>query len=229
MHRKLVLGPWLGFALVALLCDCTTEPDVSSYLIHFVVQVDEGKLLSDVPVYLDGKRLGNTGADGGLSVRVAAKTNQVLRAHADCPASYRGSDQPTTIHLRQFRSLSSAHADDALQYVFTCTPTRVSAAVIVSTSLPAELPLLMDGQEVGRTNMDGVAHLLIDAAPGSNFTLLLDTQGHPAVRPQYPTRTFYVGNQNEIYVYEQSLEIPKEKRPRKPSRRAARHLPIRIQ
>lgn len=229
MHRKLVLGPWLAFALVALLCDCTTEPDINSYLIHFVVQVDESKLLSNVPVYLDGKRLGNTGADGGLSVRVAAKTNQVLRAHADCPASYRDSDQPTAIHLRQFRSLSSAHADNALQYVFTCTPTSVSAAVIVSASLPAEFPLLMDGQEVGRTNMDGVAHLLIDASPGSNFTLLVDTQGHPTVRPQYPTRTFYVGTQDEIYVYEQFLEIPQESRPRKRPHRVARHLPIRIQ
>jgi len=229
MRRKLALNQWLMSALVTFVWHCNAEPDVNSYLIHFVVKVDDSKRLGDVPMYLDGKKLGTTGPDGGLSVRVAASNNQVLSARAECPAGYRGSDQPTAIHLRQFRSLSASQADNALQYVFTCTPTRVSAAVIVSTSLPAELPLLMDGQEVGRTNTDGVAHLLIESAPGSNFTLLLDTQGHPTVRPQYPTRTFYVGNQNEIYVYEQSLEVPKVKRSSSRPRRTARHLPIRIQ
>lgn len=229
MHRKLALRFWLLITGPALLCQCNTEPAINSYLIHFVAKADDSKLLDGVPIYLDGKKLGTTGADGSLSVRVAASTKQTLSAKADCPAGYRGSNQPTAIHLRQFRSLSSSHPDNALQYVFICTPTMVSAAVIVSTSLPTELPLLMDGQEVGRTNADGVAHLLIEAAPGSNFTLLLDTQKHTTVRPQYPTRTFYVGNQDEIYVYEQSLEIPKVKRRRSRPHRAARHLPIRIQ
>ncbi|MCB9666553.1 MAG: hypothetical protein H6715_00300 [Myxococcales bacterium] len=219
----------LSFYLVCcLLCGCSSQPEQYTYALALSVKAADAVPLSEVPIYLNDAWRGKTDKNGELQIKVRAEMNQTVMAKAECPRGYRAAEGPITIRLRQFQNLSAGNKNTGLVYGFTCEPEKVSSAVVVSTNAPG-LPLLVQGREVGRTNADGVAHLVLESAPSTEFTLLIDTRGQPQLRPQYPTRTFDVGPIDDYYVLVQTFEMQQPKRHQRRARRLPAHMPIRIQ
>ncbi len=227
MHLKLNRIFYVILVCLAV-SHCHSEPDTQTYLIKFTTKANDDRVLNNIPIYIGSKLQGSTNQQGILTLRLEITQHQTLAARAECPSGYKGSQNVTSIRLRRFQSASEKNAEHTLSYDFVCSPTKVLAAVIFSTNIPEELSLISQGHEVGRTNRDGVGHVLIETTPGSELTLLVDTREHPKLRPQYPIRTFYIGNQDDTYVFEQPFDIQKQKRSKR-VRKLPSHFPIRIQ
>jgi hypothetical protein len=74
----------------------------------------------------------------------------------------------------------------------------------------------MDGQPVGKTDTNGLAHLLVKAPPGLSFRIALDTTAHPALRPQNPSMTYTLGQADDVLLMDQPFQEKKaRKKPKK--------------
>jgi hypothetical protein len=157
--------------------------------------------------WLDGRALGETGADGELRTRLA-DTAQLTMA---CPARYR-TETPE-------RRLTFPPATSGQQLAITlrCVPERRLAALVVRTrGAPGGLPILVDDRAVGQTDADGVAHVLLDTRPHGSLRVTLDTGAAPRLQPQNPVQTFRVADADGVLLLEQSFERKRRRRRRKP-------------
>ena len=97
----------------------------------------------------------------------------------------------------------------------------------------AGLPVLVDGEVVGRTNARGVAHLALHRPSNTTFRVALDTSSRPRLRPRNPEVPFAVGDADDIFVFDQSFEqlrVRKRRRHRKRANKAVKPArPIKIE
>jgi hypothetical protein len=134
--------------------------------------------------------------------------------------------------LRRVVSLDPAAARRGLQVSIACPPTHRQGVVVVragGNQPQANLPVLIDGREVARTDPSGVAHVALDMQPGTTFQVLLATAAAPMLRPQDPRRSFTFPDSDEIFIFDQAFEVeqpPPVARPRRPRPRPAAPQPI---
>ena len=117
--------------------------------------------------------------------------------------------------MRRFRSLD--RRADELRVSIECRATERLVALVVNTDRRPDLPVIMDGREVGRTNSEGVAHLALRMAPNTTFRVALDTSADKTLRPKSPTATFTVGDADSLVLFDQAFveEIKRKKRRRR--------------
>jgi hypothetical protein len=133
-----------------------------------------------------------------------------------CPQGYRSPDKATALLLRGYRSLSSPARAEPLGVEFLCRPAIRAAAVVIRAGGQADLPVQWHGREVARTDPHGVAHLLLQVAPNSTFTVGLDTSARPRLEPQSALFTFTIGDQDDIFMVDQPFaERPEPRRARR--------------
>lgn len=179
----------------------------------FEAKNDTGQPVPGVVISGNGKQLGNTGADGVLRAYIRAKDGTSLRARAVCPEGYREPAQPAPMRLRHFRSVASKDRGE-LRVTIECRATERLVALVVNTNKRADLPVLMDGREIARTNAEGVAHVALRVAPNSTFQVALDTSDQENLRPKSPLGTFTVADADSLVVFDQPFEevVKKKKR-----------------
>jgi hypothetical protein len=90
-----------------------------------------------------------------------------------------------------------------------CIPLVRTVVVGLRAENGADLNIVRLNQVIGRTDANGVAHLLIQASPGEQVTLTLNTSGNPNLRPQSPTLTFMAADRNEMVLLEQRFSVLK--------------------
>ncbi len=90
-----------------------------------------------------------------------------------------------------------------------CPPTTRNVVVAVRAENGPELPVLYLGEKVAQTDDSGAAHVLLKLPPNQPFKLTLDTSGddHSRLRPQNPTATFDVKNQDDMFVFNQKFKL----------------------
>jgi hypothetical protein len=97
----------------------------------------------------------------------------------------------------------------------------------------ASLPVYYSGQEVGRTDAAGAAHVVVSTPANSTFELRLGTDEPQAVaiRPRNPSTTFVVADRDDVLTLDQQFVVegahPAE-RSTHAARSPARATPIRI-
>jgi hypothetical protein len=74
----------------------------------------------------------------------------------------------------------------------------------------ANLPILRLNQVVGKTSVEGVAHVALEAAPNEQVTLTLDTSEAPSLLPQNPTLSFVTKDRDELVLLEQKFTVKKK-------------------
>lgn len=216
MHlmRSLALITLLGLSAS---CQPAERPAPTLDVI-FAVESDPGVRLAGARVLVDGKPVGETDFAGVVKAKVSGQAGQQLTVEHDCPDDHVAPSEAKLLRLRNFERVGDPGAG-SLEVTLRCPPSERLAVFIMRAKNGANLPVLLDGQSVGKTNASGVAHFSTSAIPGTDFVVELDTGNHPHLSPQRPTHLVTLPDADEIFVLTQSFDVPKGARRRAPRRK----------
>ncbi len=208
----------------ATLASCEAPHKVAgTFSLVFVVESDPGIRIEGARVLVNGRPMGDTDSSGLVRTRIYVESEQPLRIQHECPQGYEEPSQPKTLRLRPFEGID-ASAPGGMEITLRCRPTKRLAAFVVRAKNGPHLPVLLDGQEVARTNANGVAHFSASAGPSTEFSIQLDTNGLPRLRPKSPMYLYTLPDADEIFVVNQSFEVDDE--PRRARHRRPRIIKI---
>jgi hypothetical protein len=198
-----------------------------TYVLTFVGEADPGEPLAGVAIQIDGRPAGKTRADGRLRVAVKNKPGVRVKLSAVCPDGYQSARIAQTVPLRHLRSLDGNNEQTEMRIPIACAPTHRVAAIVIRAAGQANLPILVNGRELGRTDKDGIAHIQVRSLPYRNLRVLLNTADLPHLMPQDPELSFAVEDKDAIFVFDQPFEDKKAER--KPGKRPVKiRRPIKI-
>jgi hypothetical protein len=219
--------------LIALGCVACTEP--SSRDPRFTAELramsTSGEAIADVRFWADGRELGTTGSDGALHVALSAEHDDTVSLTAACPPAYRTLMQNRRLVLRRIEG-RTGHATSDFELTARCEPLERLAAVVVRARGPAVagLPIRVDGETLGQTDLDGTAHLLVKARPHSSVRVAILTSEHADLLPRDPVQTFQLDDEDSILLVDQDFmtQAKRAARASVPRLQPAPPLPYRI-
>ncbi|HTM44386.1 MAG TPA: hypothetical protein VL137_05495 [Polyangiaceae bacterium] len=193
------------------------------------VTTEDLSAVSGATLSLDGKVLGNTDHSGELMLSLSKPEGTVVQLTLQCPKGFRNVDPSLKLALRRLqpldpKPLANRRAAASLRTRFFCEPTERSTLLVVNTSGAPALGVWVDGVLRATTNDQGIAHVLLQAATGTSFQVLLETGSNSVLIPARPMRPVLVGEVDDIVVFDQDFKSAKS-----PSRqRQKAKIPYRI-
>ncbi len=206
MHRTMAVAS----ALTLVSC-ADAQTMAQSFSIAFIVESDPGLPVEGVNVFVDGKSIGKTDSNGAVRAEVVASSGETLRIEHECPKDHRATEDPTTIRLRELEGIEES-APSGIQVTLKCKPSRRLAVFVVTARNGPDLPILIDGDEAGRTNGLGVTQISRWGIPGTEYSLEIDTRADPRLLPRSPVRVFTLPDAHEIFVVNESFELEERRR-----------------
>lgn len=221
--RSLVLLASCLASCLALV-GCGDPPPPPRFPVTFTAVSDPGVPLAGVTVTANGAPIpGQTGGDGVLRVFLTGPEGSPVQIGAHCPEGHRAADDLPMITLRQVVGLDPAARDRGLEVGVRCPPLQRHGIIVVRAGgeqPQANVPVMIDGREVARTDTSGIAHVALDMQPGSTFQVLLATASMPTLRPQDPRLSFTFPDDDEVFVFDQSFDVEAPPPVRRGRRRA---------
>jgi hypothetical protein len=228
----------LGLAALAAVAGCGEEAPPPRFPVTFTAVSDPGEGLAGVQLTANGAPIGQTGEDGRLHVDLTGPEGSPVQIGATCPEGHRAPASLPLITLRHVVSLDPNTAALGLQVSIACPPAQRHGVVVVRAGgdqAHPDVPVLIDGREVARTDASGVAHVALDMQPGQSFQVLLATVDQPLLRPQSPRQSFTFPDGDELFVFDQQFQVEepprvrsRRRRPRTQAAPAGPTLPVRI-
>lgn len=215
----------IAFLMLSSACGA---PEPGRFPVRFVAGSGEAAV-EDVSIAVGSSVLGRTDARGVLDVSLVGREGQTLALSASCPEGYRAGGAIPPLVLRQLRTVDAHRRAERLHIAVPCLPEARTAMLVVRADGEAELPVIVDGREVARTDASGLAHVELTYAPYTTFEVVLRTDDRPELSPRNPARELTVPDAERIFVVDQRFVRPDVRPP--PVRRARvreRHLPQRI-
>lgn len=171
------------------------------------VSSDPGRPLKGATILSNGQKLATTGDDGGAKLRLMGADGESFDVTVSCPEGFQSPTKSITVVLRRLADPSKVTEYDA-----TCPPTSRTVVVAVRAENGPNLPVLYLGREVARTDLAGAAHVLLRVKPEEPFDLSLDTRekGSESLRPQNPSSSFRVKQQDEVFVFDAKFTVEKK-------------------
>jgi hypothetical protein len=204
----------LSLAVVACAVACGGPED--PYPVRIRATTD-GAPLPGAHITLAGEPVGVTGPDGILYVEIDGDEGASLSFSATCPPGHVSPDTLPPVRLRRVSGFDETGALRAVEREVPCPPALRHAVVVVRTEGLADLPVVVDGREVTRTDEAGVAHLAYRGEAGGELDVRLDTTSAPELRPSSPERSFPIPEGgDELYVWNVELRTPAPGRPGRP-------------
>lgn len=218
-----------SLALLLVACGGEDAPPPQPYPFTVTVTSD-GEPLENASVFYNDTRAGETNAEGLLTTQLHGPEGQPVAFRVSCPEGYRSPENAQQVTLRRVLSLDVQVQARGVELTFECPPEYRDAVVIVRTHDQTDLPVLVDGVEVGRTDASGTAHIHRRMSPRARFEVRVATASNERLRPVNPAQSFVVPDRDEVFVFDQEFE---EERPRRRRRRrrpqpTRPRLPIRI-
>lgn len=212
MHAARTMNPT---RLLPILCvlGCVARPNVDErFTIEVRALTANQEQVADVRLWADGRELGATDVHGLLRASLTGREGQVLGLSAACPPAYRTLTQNRRIVLRRIEGKARSHETD-FELSVACEPLEKHAAIVVRALGPdvAGLPIRVDGETVGQTELDGTAHLLLGVRPYSSLRVQIDTAAYPNLLPKDPVQTFQLDGDDRIVLMEQAFALPRPK------------------
>ena len=189
-------------------CGRSDQPvPLSSLALVLHATAPDGAVVSGLRAWADGRELGNTRGDGSLDATVSGREGQRVMLSFACPLGHRTLDAQRELWLRRARPIAKRPAAIALSV--RCQPIERVAALVVRArgSRSAGLPVLAQGEVIGRTSSDGTAHLLIATRARSALRVTIDTSAVPALRPANPVQTFELLDADRLLLFEQRFAL----------------------
>jgi hypothetical protein len=194
----------IALAGCGLFEDHTPKNETPLFPIMVTIHGDGRQPLAGVEI-LDQKRvLGKTDAAGRVHLKLQGTEGSTASLTVKCPATFKSPEQPIVVGLRQMSQNSPAPKFEA-----ECIPLVRTVVVGLRAENGADLNIIRLNQVIGRTDANGVAHMLIQTSPGEQVTLTLNTASNPNLRPQSPTLTFMAADRNEMVLLEQKFNVLK--------------------
>lgn len=236
MHpRSLITPPLAAVALSCAAIGCQQGPSVRAYPL-VVEAVADGKPLAGLQVRLHERELGATDAAGSFATELRGEEGQRVKLQVACPDGYREPEQPAPLTLRTMAALPSEDGQGepalaATRVSVECLPDQRMAVLVVRADGKPNLPILVHGEEVGRTSADGVGHAMLELEPGAELHVSLDTSSLPVLRPKNPARRFRIADEDSILVFDQPFEerVVEKKRKRRKKKKVVQHVPYRME
>lgn len=199
----------------ALFASCGGTQAPTLYPITLRV-VSDNRPLPGAQILLRDRELGSTDAAGNFRMQTPGVEGTTVDLTVRCPNGFTSPAQPIAVVLRSTIALDRTQQAAGIETTAQCPPTHRIAAVVVRTPNRGNLPILHNGREITRTDLQGVAHMIFRVTPREAVTLRIDTSGQPNLRPQNPLLTINTREGDEVYVASQNFEeeIPRPVRRR---------------
>jgi hypothetical protein len=169
---------------------------------------DPGSPLEGVELRAGDRSLGKTDAKGHVVLAHDGNEGATLEVTVVCPAGYESPTEPVSITLRRFVGASSAPT-----YSVLCPPAVRSVVAVIRAENGPNLPVMRLGREIARTNVSGIAHVLLEVKPGESveLTLATATKQTERLRPQNPSLAFVAKGRDDYLLLDQKFveERPK--------------------
>jgi hypothetical protein len=183
---------------------CSVSP-VYTQQVRVSAKDPAGVSVSGLVLAQDGQDVGTTGPEGTLLHQVQGRAGDTVRMAVTCPqGTERLGESELLVTIVPHRK-----SDAPLEVPAVCRPLRHQVTVQVRAPKAPGLPIKHLGHEVGRLDGEGLATLILEAAPNQRMELLLDTQGREDLRPKNPVATFLVTDRDENFVMDQDFAVTK--------------------
>ncbi len=193
--------------------------------VTLVATSELGEPLAGVPWSLSGRVLGQTGAGGELSQRLAGPEGRVVTLSATCPAGYQ--ESPAVVQARLKSAYDLSGKAEPTKYDAVCARVQVDVVLVVHTSGVAGIPVRVDGRAVAVTDEHGTAHIYLPSPRATKrVDVTLETSGLPTLSPASPSRSFELHSRDAILVFEQAFSSSRPRSFRSRPRRT--RIPDRI-
>jgi hypothetical protein len=206
-----------GVVLSAFALGCSLAPAPEPFTIALRVVSDPGEGLAGAVVALGGAQPQLSDASGLVTARVDGREGDIVSVVVRCPEGHESPDEALPIVLRRFVDPGAVPQHEA-----ACPPLSRQLVVAVRAPEAADLPVLVDGHELARTDARGVAHVSLDVPVGKTVELTLDTSAQPDLETPSPRQSFGDLSADEVVVFEAHL---KRRQRKKPTLRVPQALP----
>jgi hypothetical protein len=192
---------------------------ISAYPVAFVVESDPGIRLRGARVAVGGDLVGVSDSQGLVRANLSGLPGERWTVTHDCPDGHEAPGEPKFLRMRESARVDTSDSS-LLEITLRCDPATRLAGFVVRAKNGPDLPVLLNGQLVARTNRSGVAHFSVHGAARTEYSVELDTRDRPQLRPQAPTHLFTLPEAHEIFIVEQSFDLksqprhPRHRRPR---------------
>ena len=207
MRELARVGIALGFVVTASGCGSMSldPPPPPPFTVAFAVEGDPGHPMRGAVVSRNDKSMVTTGADGRAELTLNGADGETVDATVKCPEGHTSPAKPISIRL--------ARTGDGKAPLFNvaCPPTQRRVVVAVKVENGPNLPVVYLGKVITRTDESGAAHFAVEAPPGGQFLVMLDTGENKRLSPASPSKPFTIGSTDEIVVFEQKFEVEKKK------------------
>jgi hypothetical protein len=229
-QEKTALGIFLAvaFSIIILTANCA-EPKPDTFAILNRAVTEDGEALPGLQISANGKAIGETDETGSRLIGIEGRSGDKVVLSAACPKGYRSQSQSRTVALLHITGLDKKKTGASTEVSWRCSPLMRTAVLVVRAPGQPNLPITIHGHEVGRTNLEGIAHILLTEPPGSSIAVSLDTKDCPNVRPQNPVRAFRLKDRDMIFIFDQQFTNEKTARPKRSKKpMLSRTIPYKI-
>ena len=181
---------------------------------------DPGQPLALVKISKGDKLIATTGADGTALLSLDGADGEAVETVVQCPDGFKSPEKPLSIRLTR------SDKTRAPLFNVSCPPTQRHVVVAVKAENGPNLPVVYLGKVITHTDASGAAHFALDAAPGAQFQVMLDTSGKEGEKlsPLSPAKPFTVGSADDIFVFDQKFAHEKKRVAKGPKVKVATHL-----
>ena len=212
---------WMPMLLLAFI-GCGEEAPVVTprHAVTFMAESDQGIPLAGVTVSANGQPLGQSDETGLIGAVLEGPTGTMMQIAYECPEGHEQPERPKPLVLTTFQTLDPEAGPRALEMNLECPPLQRWAALVVRTGQP-DLPILIEDEEVARTDGSGVAHHIFRGAPNARYRVTISTEANPNLRPQNPRALVTLGDRSDTFVIEEAIEERQVRRRRRRRRSSA--------
>jgi hypothetical protein len=208
MSRRLIAG--LGAGGLVMLSGCgkmsLEPPPPPPFTVAFAVEGDPGQPVGGATISRNDKTVATTGPDGRAQITLHGADGETVDASIKCPEGHTSPARPVSIRLARTRD------GKAPVFQIACPKAQRHVVVAVKAENGPNLPVVYLGKVITHTDASGAAHFAIEAPPGGQFQVTLDTAENAKLKPFSPSRPFTVGRTDDIFVFEQKFEVEKAKK-----------------
>lgn len=204
--------------LAAVGCGEEVPVAIPRHAVTFTAESDPGIPLAGVVVNANGQSLGESDDSGMIAAVLEGPSGTMMQIAYECPEGHAQPERPKSLVLTAFQALDPEAGPRGLEMSLECPPLERWGAVVIRTGQP-NLPILIEGEEVARTDESGVAHHILKGAPNSRYRVTISTEDHPNLQPQNPRALVTLGARSDTFVIEEAIEERQVRRRRTRRRR----------
>lgn len=184
---------------------CKEPPASEPFQIYLRVESDPGKPVVGASVTRAAKTLATTDTFGRALLVLPGLEGESTDVLVRCPDGFQSPPKPVSIRLARL-----AEKNKVPEYAVSCPPTVRRIVVAVRADNGPNLPVVYLDKAWTRTDASGAAHFALEAQPGAQIRVTLDTGDRKDIKPQSPAKVFVVGPQDDIVTFEQRFEVDKK-------------------